>query len=499
MKTITKICSVAALTMGLTACSDYLDKLPSATNGTPISTVEQLFALYDVQSDTYEKYNYAAEFMHDDTEITREMFLSSYGVNLFEMNRCIPYYTANNKLLAERTADQYWTNEYSRIYKANVIIENYDKVEGDKQEALEVAANAYLTRAYSFHSMSIYYCMPYCEANKGQLGIPLRRSTDFEESIDRGTLEQTYDQILADIKSAEDIIKTERVDQERPWRASLCAVYALYARVYLSMNNYSNALLYAEKALAIAPELQDYNTLSFTTPLNADDETGTHRLPICETYRWYAADFNKWKDFIYARLVMAKDWWIPSQDLLDSYDPALDLRYDFFVVEDYNHWKSLGATAPAFAQFGQGMYVQSGMTTAEMYLIKAECMARNGQWKEALTVLNPLRQNRYRRGILIPLIASSQTEALKEILAERRREMPFTARLGDIKRFSVNSDPNDDITIHREFFEISNNSVNTDAPISYTLEGNSARLAMPIFSTDITASQGELEQYPFND
>lgn len=497
MKAISKNVFCLLVLVGFMSCSDYLDKLPSATNGTPITEVSQLFALYDVPSDTYEKYNYAAEFMHDDTEITREMFLSSNGVNTFEMTRCIPYYTANNELLADRTADQYWTNEYSRIYKANVILYYYDKVEGDRQLALEAAANAYLTRAYSFHSMSIYYCRPYCEANKNELGIPLRLATDFEEAIDRGTLQNTYNQILSDIKSAENIISTERVDAQRPWRASLCAVYALYARVYLSMNDYDNALLYAEKALQIAPELQDYNNLTYAAPLNADDETGQHRLAICETYRWYASEFNTWKDFIYTRLVMAKDWWIPSKSLLDTYDPVLDLRYDFFVVEDYNHWKNLGATAPAFAQFGQGMYVQSGLTTAEMYLIKAECMVRKGQWQEGLDVLLPLRQKRFRHGISIPLTADSQEEALREVLAERRREMPFTARLGDIKRFSVNSDPNDDVVIKREFFEIVNNTVNTNAPITYTLEGNSPRLAMPIFSTDITASNGALQQYPY--
>lgn len=489
--------SLGLCSLMLASCNDYLDKLPSATNGTPITEASQLFALYDTPSDTYEKYNYAAEFMHDDTEITREMFTSSYGTSIFEMNRCIPFYTFDSKLLTDRPNDPYWTNEYTRVYKANLIIQYHQKVEGDKALALEAAANAYLTRAYTFHSLATYFCRPYCEANKNELGIPLRLGTDFEEAIGRGTLEDTYNQILSDIKSSEEIISTEKVNPDKPWRASLCAVYALYARVYLSMSNYTKALEYADKALAIAPELQDYNNLKFTTPLNADDETGKHRLPICETYRWYADDFNKWKDFIYTRLVMAKDWWIPSDDLLSTYDPAFDLRFDLFVVDDYNHWKNLGATAPAFAQFGQGMYVQSGLTTAEMYLIKAECMVRNGQWQNALDVLVPLKKCRMRAGRVLPVAVTSQDEALKEVLAERRREMPFTARVGDIKRFSVNETPIDDVVIKRDFFEVRNNAVDTSVPTTYTIDGNSPRLALPIFSTDITASNGELIQNPF--
>ena len=88
-------------------------------------------------------------------------------------------------------------------------------------------------------------------------------------------------------------------------------------------------------------------------------------------------------------------------------------------------------------------------------------MVRLGQWQEALNVLTPLRQARYSTGTATALTASSQAEALKVVLEERRRELPFAFRLSDIKRFSVNETPDDDVTITRDFFEVSVTEVDT--------------------------------------
>ena len=123
-------------------------------------------------------------------------------------------------------------------------------------------------------------------------------------------------------------------------------------------------------------------------------------------------------------------------------------------------------------------------------------MVRLGQWQEALNVLTPLRQARYSTGTATALTASSQAEALKVVLEERRRELPFAFRLSDIKRFSVNETPDDDVTITRDFFEVSVTEVDTNTPKTWVIQGNSPVLAMPIFQTEIDSSQGMIEQNP---
>ena len=125
-----------------------------------------------------------------------------------------------------------------------------------------------------------------------------------------------------------------------------------------------------------------------------------------------------------------------------------------------------------------------------------ECMVRLGQWQDALNVLTPLRQARYSTGTATALTASSQAEALKVVLEERRRELPFAFRLSDIKRFSVNETPDDDVTITRDFFEVSVTEVDTNTPKTWVIQGNSPALAMPIFQTEIDSSQGMIEQNP---
>ena len=85
---------------------------------------------------------------------------------------------------------------------------------------------------------------------------------------------------------------------------------------------------------------------------------------------------------------------------------------------------------------------------------------------------------------------------MKVVLDERRRELPFAFRLSDIKRFSVNETPDDDVTITRDFFDMTTTTVNTSSPKTWVIQGSSPALAMPIFQTEIDSSQGMIEQNP---
>ena len=149
-----------------------------------------------------------------------------------------------------------------------------------------------------------------------------------------------------------------------------------------------------------------------------------------------------------------------------------------------------------YSQFYDGRYIIGGLTIQEMLLNRAELLVRTGQWQDGLATLTPLREARYRAGTATALTASSQDEALRLVLEERRRELPFTFRLGDIKRFSVNETADDDVTITRDFFEVSVTEVDTDTPKTWIIPGNSPALAMPIFQTEIDSSQGMIEQNP---
>jgi len=130
-----------------------------------------------------------------------------------------------------------------------------------------------------------------------------------------------------------------------------------------------------------------------------------------------------------------------------------------------------------------------------MYLIKAECMARNGDINGALTAVNVLRAKRIRPGALVNLTAANQSEAITKILQERRREIPFVQRWFDLRRYNNNSDPNDDVIVTKQFYPITISGPDVTKPIqTYQLEKNSRKYALPIHNNELISGRGKLLQ-----
>src|SRR5690606_22559061 len=107
-----------------------------------------------------------------------------------------------------------------------------------------------------------------------------------------------------------------------------------------------------------------------------------------------------------------------------------------------------------------------GITTAELYLMRAECRMRSGQAILALQDLNYLLKNRYVEGDFVELQLSGK-DLLSRILLERRKELIFRGlRWMDIKRLNLEN-PNIFIT------RIVGGKI-------YVLEPNDRKYALPI-------------------
>lgn len=499
MKKINKAYIFMALALaGMSSCSDFLDKTPSKSSNTPVTTAANLLAVYDNVSNRYIN-NYYAPYSTDDADIPREMYKSA--PNQFDINIIVSNYAHFRDGIINNSSDILWTSEYSRIYKANLIISSASEVTGTKEEINEALSCGYFMRAYSFFELATFYCQPWSEANKRELGIPLRMGLAFEENVGRGTLEDTYNQIFADLKACEEHTTQEAVPAI-PWRVSKCAIYGLYARIYLARGEFDKALEYANKTLVNAPALYDYNKFSYKTPAthySATEFWPEMDIQLCETDSWnenkLLYNYTEWiyPDFAGVRTQMA----YPSKQLMDLYDHTNDLRFRYFYVEHgTRRMTSIKYDAYRYDPWYDGRYLTSGLTTAEMLIIKAESQARLGQWQEALATLTPLREARYEHGTATALTASNQAEALQKVLQERRREMPFYFRFGDIKRFAVTPDTSDDVTVTREFYDMTVTKVNTNSPKTYVIPGNSKCWAMPIFQTEINSAKGMIEQNP---
>lgn len=417
----------------LSSCDSYLSKVPSPSTSAPINNVEQLVAIYDNATAFINETNPFACYSNDDADLTAELYKADPSA--FAISSTVFYNILHTAGIASQASDGLWNGEYSNIFKANTIINNVDKVTGDESEKIKLKCNAHFLRAYSYFVLAQYYCLPYCEANKNALGLPKRLNTDFEESIARVSLDEIYQLILDDLEIAA-VTPDKSVNPNFPWRICQATVNALLSRVYLTMGNYKEAQATAEKALEGAPELLDFN----------------------------------------------------------EFDQQNDRRFKLFFVEHGNRRMGVPYEAYRYNQFYDGRYIISGLTTAEMLLNKAEAQIRQGMWQEGLKTLDVLREKRYEAGTYISLSAGNQSEALSIVLAERRREMPFSMRIPDIKRYGVNEILEDDVTVVKNFFEISMSEVFIDKPKTYTIPSNSLLWAMPINDVEIGSSNGAIQQ-----
>lgn len=494
--------SIIAAGMTFTACNDFLDEQPSVSVNAPVNEAAQLLAIYDNTNHLVSANPFALKST-DNTEITREQYIVDANSFYPEMD-VFPYLHYYEGLVGA-TTDYFWTGEYAKIYDANLIIESADKVTGDESVRKEALAGAYLMRAYSFHVLTTTYCLPWSEANKESLGIPLRLKLDYEESGSRGTLEQAWNQIFADMEAASQYVTRQATDSELPWRVSQCAIDAMYARLYLCRGDYDKALEYTNKALSTAPGLFDYNSLApgaietyaeITNPTTGEIVSNRDTIYYSEFNDWMETKIYRYPELIFPRFT--KDdmqWCIPSKKLVALYDHNTDLRFKWLCLAHGNRRMMGQYEAYRFCQFDDGRYFVEGPSTPELLLNKAEIMVRKGQWQEGLQVLAPLYRARHTDSG--SLTASSQGEALKVVLAERCREFPFSfIRFMDIQRFAGNETAEDDIIITRDFFEVTRSNIDTSKQKTWTINPQKGGMAMPIYQIDIAAAHGELEQTP---
>src|SRR5690606_20820324 len=113
-------------------------------------------------------------------------------------------YTFETDIIEGLASDALWAGEYSKIFKANLILYYLDKVSGDAARKAQLKADAHFLRAYSYWVLANYYCLPYQPGvNDQALGLPLKKTTDYSESLVRASLKETYDFIMEDVAAAQ--------------------------------------------------------------------------------------------------------------------------------------------------------------------------------------------------------------------------------------------------------------------------------------------------------
>jgi hypothetical protein len=399
---------ILAAVMSLCACQDFLEVKPNQKLVVPETTAD-LRALMD------------NVFMNANPAIgegaSDNMFLNLADFNSLAQERERNIYLWRNTA-ADGDAGN-WQRSYGNILSANIVLETLAKnaYPNQQEEATQLKGTAHFHRAAQFFNLVLLFAKAYDPATAAtDLGIPLRLSSQFEQTNVRSSMADTYRQIEADLKIAIQLLSERSSIATRPNKV---AAYALHSRVSLYQADYQQAKLYADSALNLNNQLLDYNSL------NVNSTVPFQRFNVETIY--YATGSSTLLTPSRSRI---------APELFAMYE-AQDLRRVLFFT----------GSSDANRQFkgnydGQNGSTQfTGLTTAELYLNRAEAWARAGNTNAAMADLNSLLMKRWRTGTFVPFTAPDARTALALVLRERRKELIYRGlRWYDLKRLNKESD-----------------------------------------------------------
>jgi len=360
-----------------------------------------------------------------------------------------------NKTIYEGASFSDWDKNYQMIAIANICLEGLAKIKitTSNKAAYQLSKGiAHYNRSLAYFNLIQLFAKTYnVNTANSDLGVPVRLSSDVNEKPVRSSIKACYDQIIADLNEAVNSLPIETGLQIRP---SKIVAKGTLARVHLVLENWALANQFSTEALNQYSVLIDFNSLSTTATLPFP--TFQNRNIEVLNYREMNASTN-----------YASNSSFIDSTLYASYDNN-DLRKTIFF--------RLFANKPIFKGFytGNAYTPFGGLATNELYLIKAEALARIGNTQEALQTLNTLLEKRWRRGTFRSITANTPDETLRIVISERRKEIPFTGNLtwSDLKR--LNKDPRFVRTLKR-----------TIKNVVYELPPNSSRYVLPIPDAEI--------------
>jgi len=405
------------LTILVAGCQKFLDKKADKSRFI-VSKVSELQGLFDSEN-TFNQSPASGLVASDEGYYTNENYNSVFYQIVKDA------YTWNP--MADLTLE--WAPCYQKIYKMNVILEEIEKLMSSENEKdlRPIRGAALFVRAMT-HSEVARLFAPGASFNgpDNEFGIPLKLRADIESATTRASLKESYNAIIEDLNLSLRLLPDTGLVKTRPGKQ---AAYGLLAKIYLDLSDYERSGKYADSALSISNVLIDYNDNSLV------DLNSTISFKIMNPEVIYHSSS------------------VYGYDMRNYYaDSNLILLYDTNDLRKSAFYQKLAGTAYRFKGSYSGTSITvsfTGLSTNEVFLIRSESKARNGNISGAMQDLNSLLVKRWKIGTFIPLTANNTDEAIKLILTERKKELCFRpgTRWADLRR--LNHDPKYAITIKR--------------------------------------------------
>jgi len=428
MKLIIKLLPISLLIITASCGKKYLDYNPVSNQVVP-KKVEDFQAMLDNTNAMNESSAVNLGMIGgDDYYVTAGQYSATGALSAADFTKNA--YIWAEQIYVGRETPIDWNSAYNHILLANYAIEGTDKIERttDNQDKWDqLRGGAYFFRGYNLFLLSQLYCPVYNAATAGtDFGLPLRTDSDPTMKFPRASVEATYQQIIEDLTEAEALLTDKSTITYRPSKAAVCAAFT---RVYMQMGDYAKAKDYADKCLAIQNALINYNSLiipatnTFTFPASG---VGNAEIIFMEAAAFVGITNNLFN---------------ADSTLLKKYVNG-DLRNKAFFIPVGTKINFKGSYKGSLTSY------YAGLATDEVYLNRAECLARTSKPAEALADLNKLRQNRFTPATYVPLQSVDAQQVLDWVVAERRIELIMRGtRWSDLRR--LNKEPRYATTLKR--------------------------------------------------
>lgn len=327
-----------------------------------------------------------------------------------------------------------WLRLYNHISTLNVILSEAEamvpQTKSEKEKWNRVVAEASFLRAAYYFWLVNLYAEPYSQANSFKPGVPLKLEQHIiDKKYKRATIKAVYDTILDDLKKAESLMPDEH--KHSKYRISKAGLYLFMSRVYLYMQEWSDAAKYAKKCIQHGGALQNLNGWT--------EDKFFLSLENSEIF------FSMGGSLVYSHLDAggAPVGSFEVSDGLYNLFSENDLRKTVFLKKEKTKALNKDYYVYPIKQNPRGPYRAEisenfCLRLSEAYLNLAEALAFMNKVEDSQANLNELLRKRMKLSSFTPINNLSQKELIDFIRDERRRELCFEGhRWFDLRRYRV--------------------------------------------------------------
>lgn len=437
-----------AATLAFSACDNYLDIIPKGK-----AVLNKTSDFSGLLEDMY-GYPLASEWYLCGESTSHDMnILVNYSSPLNSTAFFWDEEFERAPYIISKGFDDIYGTSYNKIAKYNIIIQNIMDSEGSNEDKIAGMAQAKILRAFSYFYLINTYAKPFDPQTAAEdRGIILRNEFSLEEEGVQSTIADAYRLIQQDIEEALPDLPHIAMNVFRPDKSF---GYALKAKVHLFKREIDQALAASLDGISEAENQGRHKLWNMNTAYNSGwdfamgiyppgmpDMMYEYGGPMYSSFRmtaqndYFVHNYDDPENLLYQHGLnfMSPSPTMVRKPVMDLFNPAQDLRYTF----------SMG-TMPSRPTAEPGSVSLSntgvkwncgGIKLSEVYLMAAECYARNGDKENAMKYINDLRKNRIMAKYFTPLSAATTEEAMKIVREERKRELLLTCNgFFDMRRF----------------------------------------------------------------